>query len=53
MEDAWACLPQALAEFTCDVAKVQCALDSYTRGLLVSQQANSYEAVRKALKAAA
>jgi hypothetical protein len=52
LEDAWACLPQALDGFDCDVAKVEVALDTYTRGLLVSQTAHTYEAVRRALVAA-
>jgi hypothetical protein len=53
MEDAWGCLPQALDGFGCDVAEVQAALDAYTRGLLVSQRAHTYEAVRAALMVAA
>lgn len=52
MEDAWSCLPQAMHRFTCDQERVQSALDSYTRSLLVTQGEHDYEKMRTFLAAA-
>lgn len=52
MEDAWGCLPQTMSRFTVDTEKVQGALDSYTRGLIVGQVPHDYDKMRTFLTAA-